>query len=254
MVWSKPLRPDGKKRKRVLVLEIESCDQPDVSELYSRPRLVPRCQFFNLVPGESFDVKDDLEMDLGAVNGRASVWKHISLYNPRVFMLSPPCTLFSQLMALWGRKSIGEEKYQARLVNARQLFDFAVDIAHSQLDRKQYFVLEHPDGASSWDEDCLASLYARDGVMLSRFDQCRFGLRCPGSRKPIRKRTKLLHNVPAVHASFGDMFCTCQEEHRRIEGSESGVPLSSFCETYPPEMVEQLLRSIRTEISADVVD
>eukprot|EP00435_Cladocopium_sp_Y103_P033240 s571_g8.t1 len=236
------------------VIEIKSCDQVDVSELFSRPRLVPRCQFFDLIPGESFDMKDDEELDLGAVNGRASVWKHIDLYDPRVFLLSPPCTLFSQLMKLWGRQAIGEEKYLTRLLTAKQLWEFACDIAKSQLGRGQYFVLEHPDGASSWEEDSAISLMQQDGVMVSRFDQCRFGLKAPVSRKPIRKRTKLLHNIPALHITFGDVFCQCQEEHRRIEGCEAGVPVSSFCETYPPEMVQGLLTSIRTEIGVEMVD
>lgn len=55
----------GVKRKRLPLVEIRSYDQPDVSELYSRPRLVPRCRFFDLAAGESFDVKDDGELDLG---------------------------------------------------------------------------------------------------------------------------------------------------------------------------------------------
>ena len=157
-------------------------------------------------------------------------------------------------MKLWGRQTIGEEKYQARLVTAKQLWDFACQVAMSQLRRGQHFVLEHPDGASSWAEDCAISLCQQDGVLVSRFDQCRFGLRSPGSRKPIRKRTKLVHNIPALHITFGDVFCQCQEEHRRIEGSEAGVRVSSFCETYPPAMVEGLLGSIRTEIGVEMVD
>eukprot|EP00435_Cladocopium_sp_Y103_P045429 s3507_g13.t1 len=234
------------------VIEILSCDQVDVSEFFSRPRLVPRCQFFDLIPGESFDFKDDEELDLAAVNRRASVWKHIDQYDPRVFLLSPPCTLFSQLMKLWGRQAISEEKYQTRLVTAKQLWEFACEIAKSQLRRGHYFVLEHPDGASSWEEDCAVSLMQQDGVMVSRFDQRRFGLKAPGSRQPIRKRAKLPHNIPGLHITFGDVFCQCQEEHRRIEGSEAGVRVSSFCETYPPDMVEGLLTSIRTEIGVEI--
>lgn len=92
MVWSVPFRPDGqKKRKRVLVLEIESCDQPDVSELYSRPRLVPRCQFFNLVPGESFDVKDDLEMDgLGSCEWKSFGLETYLTLQSKSFHAEPP--------------------------------------------------------------------------------------------------------------------------------------------------------------------
>ena len=40
----------------VPVIEISSCDHVDVSELFSRPRLVPRCESFDLVPGEKVSI------------------------------------------------------------------------------------------------------------------------------------------------------------------------------------------------------
>ena len=86
----------------------------DVCELFSRPRLVPRCGAFGLLGGASFDFKDDSEMDLGTVNGRAEVWQHLETKEPEVAVLSPPCTLFSALMRLWCRNSMGEVKFQSR--------------------------------------------------------------------------------------------------------------------------------------------
>ena len=61
----------------------------------------------------AIDFKDDSEMDLGTVNGRAAVWHHLETVQPEVAVLSPPCTLFSALMRLWCRESMGEAKYQS---------------------------------------------------------------------------------------------------------------------------------------------
>ena len=236
------------------IMEIVSDDTVDVSELFSRPRLVPRCQFFNLIAGESFDWKDDEEMDLAGVNGRATVWNHINLYAPKVFVLSPPCTLYSALVNMWGRKAMGEAKYQKRREEADRLLSFACEIGLHQLQCRQHFVFEHPDGASSWKTGPLLHLSQQPDVIATRFDQCRFGLRSSGSQQPIRKRTRLLHNVPQLCQAFGDAFCQCTVPHRRIEGSENGVQLSSLCETYPPLMVETMLAAIRAEVSVEFIN
>ena len=242
--------PDGD-----AVIQIDSDDQVDVSELFSRPRLVPRCSFYHLIGGASFDFKDDFELDLGTVNGRASVWEHIRLYQPKVMVLSPPCTLFSQLMMMWGRKSMGEEKYQRRLLEARRLLDFAAEIAAFQMARNRFFIFEHPDGASSWNERCLTDLQDEDNeVFVTRFDQCVYGLKCPYTQEPIRKRTRLLTNLPEVHEIFSDQFCRCDVPHRRIEGSEGGTQLSSYCETYPPDMVNALLRGVQAAVGVQMLD
>ena len=92
---------------------IHSDDQVDISEVFSRPRLVPRCAAFHLIGGQSFDWKDDSEMDLAGVNGRATVWAHVNLYEPKVLMLSPPCTLYSQLMQLWAGNRWGRQGIKA---------------------------------------------------------------------------------------------------------------------------------------------
>lgn len=241
--------PDGD-----AVKEIESDDQVDVSELFSRPRLVPLCPVFHLIGGASFDFKDDSELDLGTVNGRTSVWEHIRLYQPKVIILSPPCTLFSQLMKMWGRKSMGEETYEKRLREARRLLQFATEIAAFQIANNRFFIFEHPDGASSWAEDCLIAIAEEPQVFVSRFDQCVYGLKSPYTEEPIRKRTRLLSNMPEVHQIFHGSFCQCDVPHRRIEGSEGGVQLSSYCETYPPDMVNALLSGIQAAIGVHILD
>ncbi len=216
----------------------------DVSELFSRPRLVPRCPGFGLRGGESFDLKDDGDLDLGTVDGRAMAWQHHHTCKPRVWMLSPPCTLFCAFMWLWNRKNMGEAKYQARRQEAELLLNYAIEIALAQLRLGLWFIFEHPDTADSWETAALRHLMAQPLVQESRFDQCRFGLVAPGSQEPIRKRTRLLHNIPSVHTHFGNKFCQCTVPHRQIKGSEAGISLSKYCESYPPKMCQNLLAAI----------
>ena len=54
-----------------------------------------------------------------------------------------------------------------------------------------------------------------------------------------------------MNASFQNVFCQCEVPHRRIEGSEAGISLSSYCETYPPELCDAFLRGICREIGAE---
>eukprot|EP00435_Cladocopium_sp_Y103_P050837 s1878_g15.t1 len=158
---------------------------------------------------------------------------------------------------MWGRKAMGEAKYQKRREGADRLLSFACEVGLHQLRSGQHFVFEHPDGASSWTTEPLRHLSqqpGQPGVIETRFDQCRFGLRSPGSQQPIRKRTRFIHNLPQIREAFGGAFCQCTVPHRRIEGSEAGVQLSSFCETYPPMMVETMLAAIRAEVSVEFIN
>lgn len=192
------------------VLEIVSDDTVDVSEIFSRPRLVPRCQFFNLTAGESFDWKDDEEMDLAGINGRATVWNHIKLYVPKVIVLSPPCTLYSALVNMWGRKAMGEAKYQKRRAEADRLLSFACEIGLHQLRSRQHFVFEHPDGASSWTTGPLLHLSQQPGVIETRFDQCCFGLRSPVASSPFARERVSFTMCPSYIKHLVAPFASAQ--------------------------------------------
>eukprot|EP00971_Amphidinium_carterae_P203010 4028787-Amphidinium_carterae.1 len=55
----------------------------------------------------------------------------------------------------------------------------------------------------------------------SRFDECMFGQALPTG--PVRKRTKLLSNSPAVADTFDKNVCSAAHHHHtRVQGSEAG--------------------------------
>ena len=69
---------------------------------------------------------------------------------PRVVIASPPCTMYSALMRLWGFQRMSPAMKRARMAAAGQLFGFAVEVIHLQLGAGWVFILGHPASATSW--------------------------------------------------------------------------------------------------------
>eukprot|EP00959_Pyramimonas_sp_CCMP1952_P186929 3908982-Pyramimonas_sp.AAC.1 len=71
------------------------------------------------------------------------------------------------------------EKFEARKVEGNCFLKFAVSLCKAQYGGGRRFVFEHPDGAASWHDTSVVQLLSRPGVMLAKFDECRFGLKSP---------------------------------------------------------------------------
>ena len=134
-----------------------------------------------------------------------------------------------------------------RFADANCVLDFAMHIADRQLRGNRFFCHEHPSGASSWRRASVAQLANQPNVFLVSFDQCRTGLRTPSGLKPIQKRTVLMTNSRGIHNIFSPLQRNCTEEHAVIQGSESGLQLSSWCQVYSPELVDHLADAVRLE-------
>ena len=99
----------------------------------------------------------------------------------------------------------------------------------------------------------MVDLANLDGVASIDFDQCATGLVGPNGQ-PIKKRTKLLTNVPEVLERFAGRQCTCAVAHLRIEGSCLGVPLSKYCQVYTPKLCDELLERVRQSVHGPDLD
>ena len=60
----------------------------------------------------------------------------------------------------------------------------------------RYFLHEHPEGASSWHEDCIMNMLNKEGVLRVNGDQCMYGLKSnDGAREgPARKGVGFMTN------------------------------------------------------------
>ncbi len=59
----------------------------DLAELFSPPRLTTHSGFFDLLPGQAFDLVDGV--DLSTVHGRALVWAYLEAHRPGCVVVSP---------------------------------------------------------------------------------------------------------------------------------------------------------------------
>ena len=121
--------------------------QGDVMEVFSPPRILEHTAALGLRGDLSADLATG--WDLSLEHHRANLLTEIVRRRPKIVILEPPCTWFSQLLSLnW--KHMPRHLREQRLAAAVVLFEFCLLIMRIQLHAGRAFVLEHPRGATSW--------------------------------------------------------------------------------------------------------
>ena len=197
-----------------------------------------------------FDLKSG--HNLLSWEARSVVLRTLESRRPKCLVLAPPCTMFCALMKMWCFAKMSEAERTRRMTEACVLFDFAVLCAKVQLLGGRLFLLEQPASASSLKRLSVAELKTNAGVALSMFDMCRFDLRSPLGT-PIRKHTCFVSNSINTHALFHKKGCNGHHAvHLRIQGSEAGQRLSTWCQNYPRALCEGIIAT--SMASSNVVD
>ena len=227
-----------------------ACSQrEDFIEVFSQPRLVPKAQELALGFNASKSIDILTGWDLLTEANQKATMEHFRSKKPRSCMLSPPCAMFSQLMNT-NFPRMDPIVVKKRWKDALTLWHFALHICQFMMSCGAIFVLEHPTGASSRRLQETQQLLSTPGIYLVTFHQCRFGLKAPISGFPIRKSTRLMTNSPIVAQYFDRVFCTCQGPHKTIQGNEGPFTLSKYCEKYPSDLCEALLRAIAQQLAS----
>ena len=235
--------------KSALAIDIDSdadadfCDvgdKHDIIEFYTPPRMVPHFNRVGLLGRYSFD-KSTSGHDFSDPFHRTTAMQLVTLHRPTITPLSPPCTMFSPLMIMWNRKKMNKNKFDQRWKEGVAHIQYCTQVARKQITEGRYFILEQPDRAKSWGLKEVVELGMMPHVMKAKFDMCVFGMKSP-SNKPVRKRTIMMTNHPGVYKALNKCFCTKKHVHRRVEGSECGCKMSTWCQVYPP----MLCRTIAT--------
>ena len=91
---------------------------------------------------------------------------------PYLLVLAFPCGPWSLLMNL--NPNVNVEKIRAM---AKELVDFAAEMAWEQLASGRHFMLENPLTSSAWQLESLLRLRQSDRVLSVVIDQCQFGLK-----------------------------------------------------------------------------
>ena len=148
----------------------------DVTEIYSPERVTKLCKKYGLVAGDSYDLRDGY--DLSDERVQALVISRIQKTKPTIVVGSPPCTMFSRLQQL-NLHVLGQEwadKFYVEREKSKQHIVFCLKVFQLQRVRGAYFLMEHPDTASSWDIQEMTDFAKTEGVMFSVGDQCVYGL------------------------------------------------------------------------------
>ena len=119
----------------------------------------------------------------------------IAQKRPILIILSPPCTVFSQLFNLSMHKHDPDE-LAAQTQEGPDLWQFAIKIAIIQYDAARAFLLEQRLGARSWQTPEAQELLRRPGVYVFAVDLCQFGFVANGM--PAEKPTRLVTNLKAL--------------------------------------------------------
>ena len=212
-----------------LPAHLHSMAVDDVAEVFSPPRVVTAAQQLGMRASFSADLLTGY--DLRHPDQRQRVAFHVRARQPRVLVLSPPCTLFSRLMYMnWPFAPTAERG--RRLMEAVVFLEFAVLLANLQRAAGRYYVLEHPDNALSFKYN-PAMRDLQKTALTARFDQCRYGLVCPVTSAPMRKLTRFLTSLPSIANCFDKSFCDGPtHKHQSVEG----VVRSRHAQIYTPAL------------------
>ena len=89
---------------------------------------------------------------------------------------------------------------QQKIAHGRKHFEFCAKVYEMQWKEGLYLLHEHPESASSCNEECIKRFLARQGVVRVVGDQCQYGLRShDGQREgPARKSIGFITNSPCI--------------------------------------------------------
>ena len=206
-----------------------------LAEFYSVPRVSRALDLACLL---AFDIHTGWDFAQESMR-QLSIWLLHTL-SIHLLMLSPPCTAFSQLQIMWNYPRMDTARANQIWDRDMELLEHSMRCACVQGSTGRAWCFEHPERAESWKTKTVADVRALPGALEVVFDQCMVGLQTPISRIPMRKRTRLLTNSPLIVAAFSGRLCNRSHHHRIIHGSEGGIKLAKWAQTYPDDMVQIL--------------
>jgi hypothetical protein len=217
-----------------------------VAELYNPNRFQDKLDKYGLCRGQAFDLK--LGHDLTKHNMRQEVRRYVREMKPGLVIISPPCTLFSLLQNL-NRNFQNPEanpEFLRRLIEAKVLLRFGIEIAFEVLKYGGSFVFEHPLTSRAWMDNLMQKLIQSPEVHMAACDQCQFGLRAQ-SGALHRKSTGFLSNNVQILDQLRRR-CDGSHFHEPVLGRDEGGLRSLQAQHYPPRLVEAILRDTKCQL------
>ena len=216
----------------------------DVCEIFSPPQISRVASRQGLRAGWSLDLSTECPItgrkwDCRSAEDRAWVRKMVWRDKPKLLIVCPPCTLFSQLHYL-SPNGIPPVRCPELWAEAMMMLEFSIEMCRIQSRACRGFVFEHPRTATSWEVDAVKRLAQEAGVYTSVFDMCRFGMTAEDAEGEglVRKSTHILTNVEAIAEVLS---VRCEGGHRHVH-LRSGK--AKAAQIYPVKMCEAIFKGL----------
>ncbi len=217
----------------------------DICEAFSPPRIALRARERGLRGGWSLDLLTDdpisgRKWDLSQPKDVAKVKQMLRQDRPELLVLSPPCTMFSQLQHINGGPD------PVRLRSAIVLFETAVDLCLYQARIGGRFILEHPRGSSAWKLPCMARLLEIDGLVRADFHMCASGVTSVDEfgEGHVYKPTSMISNSFTIAAKVERR---CSGGHRHVHLVNGRAKAAAI---YPRHLCDCILDGLEVEMSS----
>lgn len=230
-------------------------EQMDVVEAYSPPRIAAMAQKMGVRSGWSFGFttcdKHGRPWDFNYKQMRNDAVRLLLEDKPRLLIGSPMCGPFSTMNQINYVRMTEEEKQQ-KFEYGRRHLELCVKLYEVQWREGRYLLNEHPDGAKSWQEDCVRPFLNRQGVARVVGDQCRYGFRsCDGQRDGFaRKRTGFMRNAPCI-AKMLNLRCPNTNGYRPHDHVTLDNGRVAAAQVYPPTLCKVVSKGLMEQIEAD---
>ena len=213
----------------------------DLMEVFNPGRFIEECRRQGLRLGQQSSFDFQLGWNVFKEDHLDYFWKILLQDDPYMVVLSPECRAFSLLMLTnWARM---DPKVALTIQEAGlDMWFFAIQVARHQIDRCRKFLLEHPQGASSWKLSTTELLIQETDVECCDIDMCAFGLSVHPSGLS-KKATRLCSNDLVVLKGLSTYKCTRNHSHVQLQG---GLPHKAA--VYPPAFCETVVKLVRKSI------
>ena len=227
-------------------------DNLTVSEIFCKDRYSSRAHEFRLHPGFACDLSTGWDLNNPA-EAEAALAK-VDSDEPALLVTTPICTPFSAMMRWCG---IDPAKLEENLKEGRRHLSISMAACKKQHLAKRFFLHEHPDGASSWDEDPVQEMLGMDGVFYVKNDQCAAGQteQGPNSKTAplVRKTTGWMTNSERIARRLKAFVCPNRQKDDpsawHVHGSLKDGR-SRNAQEHPGPIVEAVLQGLVEELQA----
>ena len=187
----------------------------------------------------------DYGHNLDNLQDRRMLMQLIVYVRPRHVWFSFPCGCWGP----WSRFNIAkggkcEQGIKAQRAKARRHLHAVSEAWSIQVALGGHCHAENPLTSEAWCELRLGDVYD------IRIDQCALGLRCPKTKLPVLKPTRIVTTCQEMAETLQSYRCDHKHDHGHLEGKYKGVNLSKYAETYPTKFCNVVSAVIEQEVTS----